>query len=66
MKSNEISDPNMRNVYTIKYDEFNKVIHAATGPNGPLSRAFGLTFDASSEATFGKLLQIWDAGSDVC
>ena len=62
-KEHEITNPNMRTVYAIYYDQTNQVIHAATGKNN-VAKPICLTFDASKDK-FGELVQIWDANSDV-
>lgn len=54
-----ITDPKMRTVYAIQYDQANEVLHAVTGENHR-QPAIGLTFDAAKSA-FGKLIQRWDA-----
>lgn len=58
-KKAELTNGNMKTVYSIEYDPINEVLHAATGENHG-HEAVGLTFKAS-EKDFGKFLQKWNA-----
>lgn len=57
-KKHEITHPEMKTVYAIKYDPENGVIHAASGENNN-QNSVGLTFDAT-KANFGKVLNKWN------
>ncbi len=56
--SYEITDEDMKTIYSIKYDDINDVLHAITGENHGL-RSLGITFDANKNR-FGKILQKWE------
>jgi len=57
-KSYELTDPDMKTVYSIKYDYINDVIHAITGENKGF-KSLGITFDAN-KSRFGKIIQKWE------
>jgi hypothetical protein len=62
-KKAEITNNDMKTVYSIEYDPINEVLHAATGENHGHD-AMGLTFKAD-EKDFGKFLQNWNAENHV-
>ena len=62
-KKTEITNENMKTVYSIEYDPINEVLHAVTGENHGYD-AVGLTFKAD-EKEFGNFVQKWNAESHV-
>ena len=62
-KKAEITNKDMKTVYSIEYDPINEVLHAATGENHG-NDAIGLTFNAN-EKEFGTFLQKWNGETHV-